>query len=225
MSVLSFKTYLEEGVNDPAIFKAVFMAGGPGSGKSFIVGQTALQPIGFKLINSDVAFEKFLKDAGLTPTPKDIYSDKGQQIRDRAKEVTSLKQKLSTEGRLGLVIDGTGKDVSKIAHQKHALEYLGYDSMMIFVNTDIETALARNDARERSLPHDEVRKMWKEVQNNIGKFQNLFSHNMVIVDNSEGHDFKKSTLDAYKRVVKFAKEPPRHPAAKKWIEAHRNSIK
>ena len=43
--MLSFENYLkreiaqviEEGVNDPAIFKAVFLAGGPGSGKSFIV--------------------------------------------------------------------------------------------------------------------------------------------------------------------------------------------
>jgi len=34
----SFYSFLEEGVNDPAIFKAVFMAGGPGSGKSFVTG-------------------------------------------------------------------------------------------------------------------------------------------------------------------------------------------
>ena len=27
---------LDEGINDTAIFKAVFLAGGPGSGKSFI---------------------------------------------------------------------------------------------------------------------------------------------------------------------------------------------
>ena len=44
-------SYIEEGVNDPAIFKAVFLAGGPGSGKSFIVGQTALTALGFKVIN------------------------------------------------------------------------------------------------------------------------------------------------------------------------------
>ena len=27
---------LQEGINDPNLFKAIFMAGGPGSGKSFV---------------------------------------------------------------------------------------------------------------------------------------------------------------------------------------------
>ena len=48
----SFIHFLEEGVNDPAIFKAVFMAGGPGSGKSFIAGKTGLISQGLVLINS-----------------------------------------------------------------------------------------------------------------------------------------------------------------------------
>ena len=52
---------LEEGVNDPAIFKAVFLAGGPGSGKSFMVGQTGLTGLGFKIVNSDTAFETAIK--------------------------------------------------------------------------------------------------------------------------------------------------------------------
>ena len=42
-----FKTFVDEGPNDPAIFKAIFLAGGPGSGKSFIVGKTALPALGF----------------------------------------------------------------------------------------------------------------------------------------------------------------------------------
>ena len=61
----SFKDFvpLEEGVNDPAIFKAVFLAGGPGSGKSFVVGKSALTSFGLKLVNSDNAFEQALKKA------------------------------------------------------------------------------------------------------------------------------------------------------------------
>jgi shikimate kinase len=218
MPIISFKTYLEEGVNDPSIFKAVFMAGGPGSGKSFVVGQTALQPLGFKLINTDTAFEKFLKDVKLEATPENIYSPQGQEIRAKAKDLTSKQKKLALKGRLGLVIDGTGKDYSNILQQKQELERLGYDTMMIFVNTDIETAEARNNRRDRSLPADEVKNMWKSVQNNIGKFQKLFKGNMVIVDNSEDQDVKKSTLDAYKDVVKFSKSPIKNPTAKRWIK-------
>ena len=61
----SFKTFLDEGVNDPAIFKAIFLAGGPGSGKSFIVGKTGLTSMGYKVVNSDDAFEAAMKKAGM----------------------------------------------------------------------------------------------------------------------------------------------------------------
>jgi len=100
---------LEEGVNDPAIFKAVFLAGGPGSGKSFMVGQTGLNSLGFKVVNSDQQFEIALKKAGMSQSPEDIFSTKGQSLRDRAKFLTAKRQDQYLAGRLGLVIDGTGR--------------------------------------------------------------------------------------------------------------------
>lgn len=210
---------LEEGINDPGIFKAVFLAGGPGSGKSFIVGKTALTSFGLKLINSDDAFEAQLKKVGLKPTPEDIFSDKGQEVRGRAKALTSLKQKLALNGRLGLVIDGTGKDFDKIKKQAEELRRIGYDVAMIFVNTDLDTAQARNAARARTLPADEVEKMWKDVQKNIGKFQNFFGRNMFVLDNSEGAQWEGAVQSAYKRIQQWTKEEPKAPAAKKWIAA------
>lgn len=65
---------LEEGVNDPAIFKVVFLAGGPGSGKSFIVGKTGLSALGFRIVNSDDIYEFKLKKVGMDTTPENIYS-------------------------------------------------------------------------------------------------------------------------------------------------------
>ena len=67
--------------------------------------------------------------------PSDIYSDKGQALRGRAKAITKSRQSNYLIGRLGLVIDGTGKDVDKIQKQVAALRGLGYDTYMIFVNT------------------------------------------------------------------------------------------
>ena len=154
--MIRFKTFLEEGVNDPAIFKAVFLAGGPGSGKSFIVGKTGLPALGFRVVNSDDAFENALKKAGLTTTPDDIFSVKGQELRGKAKKLTAKKQEIYIKGRLGLVIDGTGKDFNKVQRQAKALEGIGYDTAMIYVNTDLETALQRNRDRDRTLPDDEV---------------------------------------------------------------------
>ena len=210
---------LNEGVNDPGIFKAVFLAGGPGSGKSFIAGKTALTSFGLKVINSDDAFERQLKKVGLEPKPEDIFSDKGQKVRGRALELTALKQKLAINGRLGLVIDGTGKEYKKIADQVKLLRKIGYDVAMIFVNTDLETAQDRNANRDRVLPAAEVEKMWKAVQANLGKFQNLFGRYMYILDNSEGAKWEGAVMSAYRRIGAWTKEPPQNPAAKRWIAA------
>ena len=209
---------IEEGVDDPAIFKAVFLAGGPGSGKSFTVGKTGLAALGFRIVNSDDVFEFALKKVGLEATPKDIFSPKGQDVRKGAKKLTAKRMDLFLDGRLGLVIDGTGKDFTKIQKQATALKKIGYDVGMIFVNTNLETAIARDAKRSRTLGADKVKNMWKEVQNNIGKFQNFFGVNFTIVDNSEGSNWQKATLGAYKKVRKFAESPVKSPIAKKWIK-------
>ena len=219
----SFQQYLDEGVNDPAIFKAIFLAGGPGSGKSFIVGKTALQALGFRLINSDPAFEAALKKAGLSMDPKDIGSEKGQEVRAKAKALTSKQMELALKGRLGLTIDGTGKDYFKIAEQVNELRKIGYAVHMIFVNTDLDTAIARNNARARSLPEPMVAKMWNGVQKNIGKFQNLFRDRMIIIDNSDGANYEGGVMSAYRKISKWSKQPPENRNAKKWIELQKKS--
>tara|TARA_X000001316_G_scaffold11649_1_gene4484 strand:+ start:70 stop:705 length:636 start_codon:yes stop_codon:yes gene_type:complete len=210
-----------EGVNDPAIFKAVFLAGGPGSGKSFVVGKTSLKALGFRLINSDDAFEKGLKRAGLTTDPEDIFSAQGQKVRASAKALTGKIMVRALEGRNGIVVDGTGKDYAKIKKQVDMLREMGYAVHMIFVNTDLETALKRNRNRPRSLPDKEVEKMWKDVQKNIGKFQGLFRNRMTIVDNSEGSDIDSATMDAYKKIKTWSEKAPENAKAIKWIKSQK----
>ena len=197
---------LDEGPNDPSIYKAVFLAGGPGSGKSYIVDKTAFTAMGFKVVNNDNAFEKYLSDAGLEPTPDNIFSRRGQEIRGKAKAVTNKQMQNYLQGTLGLVIDGTGKDYEKITRQADKLKSLGYDVAMVFVNTDEETALKRNRMRPRQLPDDQVSKMWAGVQKNIGKFQSYFGNKMYIVDNSEGHDVEQQTTKLYTKIGAWAKK-------------------
>ena len=206
---------LQEGVYDPNIFKAIFLAGGPGSGKSYVVRRTT-GGLGMKIVNSDDIYEKMLNDAGLDTTPEDIYSDQGQEIRGKAKGVTKRMQGNFLEGRLGLIIDGTGKDYDKIAKQAAGLKALGYECYMIFVNTSLETAQERNKMRKRTLPEKEVADMWNAVQQNIGKFQRFFgASNMIIVDNNDaGEDiFSK----VWKRCMLLVKKKVTNRIAKQWI--------
>jgi shikimate kinase len=209
---------VEEGVDDPAIFKAIFLAGGPGSGKSFTVGKTGLTALGFKIVNSDPAFEKAIEKAGGVMEPEFIFSPKGQEIRTKAKTLTAKQRDLYIQGRLGLVIDGTGKDFEKIKRQAEKLKAIGYDVAMILVNTDLETAVARDAKRDRTIGPKSVKKMWDEVQKNIGKFQAFFKQNFIIVDNSEGSNWQKATTSAYKQMAKFANAQPKNKIARDWIK-------
>ena len=209
-------TKLQEGVYDPNIFKAIFLAGGPGSGKSYVVRRTT-GGLGMKIVNSDDIYEKMLNDAGLEASPEDIFSDEGQEIRVRAKKVTKRMQGNFLTGRLGVIIDGTGKDYDKIAKQVQGLRTIGYECSMIFVNTSLDTAQERNRKRSRTLPEKEVANMWNEVQRNIGKFQSLFgSKDFIIVDNNDaGEDvFAK----VWKRISKMVKSKVTNPIAKRWIQ-------
>ena len=208
-------TELQEGVYDANIFKVIFLAGGPGSGKSYVVKRT-MGGMGLKLVNSDDVYEKMLKDAGLDTTPEDIFSDQGQEIRGRAKATTKTMQGNYIQGRLGHIVDGTGKDFGKIQKQVGYLKGLGYECYMVFVNTSLDTALAQNAKRKRTLPEDEVSKMWKEVQDNIGKFQSLFGgSNFIVVDNNmAGEDvFAK----VWKRCMVLIRKKVNNVIAKRWI--------
>jgi dephospho-CoA kinase len=213
-----------EGVNDPGIFKAVFLAGGPGSGKSFVVRDTGVaSSMGLKLLNSDSAFETYMRQAEIEPTPDNIMSPAGQELRDKAKNVVKKQTGHYMNERLGLVLDGTGKDYDKITSQATRLKKIGYDVAMVFVNTDIETALDRNEKRKRSLPEDMITQMWKDVQMNIGKFQSYFNQNMYIMDNSDSADSGAGTNEIYKRLTQFIKSPPKSGIAQNWIKKQQSS--
>ena len=157
---------LQEGVYDPNIFKAFFLAGGPGSGKSYVVRKTT-GGLGMRVVNSDEAFEKRLKDAGHSLDTRAMDTQVRDKIRDVAKKTTKRLQQNYIDGRLGLIIDGTGKDYDKITNQARQLEALGYDTHMIFVNTSLDVALQRNAERPRKLAEPLVVKSWNDVQKNI----------------------------------------------------------
>jgi cytidylate kinase len=211
-----------EGPNDPHIFKAIFLAGGPGSGKSY-VAQNMLKGTGLKPLNSDHAYEYLAKkhDVDLSD-PVNVISRTGQEIRGRAKEITKTQEDLYLDGRLGLIIDGTGRDVSKISASKKDLNELGYDTLMLFVNTSEEVAHQRNEKRSRTIPADMLKVMWQRVQHNIMKFQQMFGASKFhVIDNSGGledPDRKENFETVYKEVQKFLNEPPSKRAAKAWLD-------
>ena len=206
---------LLEGVYDPNIFKAFFMAGGPGSGKSYVAGKTTAG-LGLKVVNSDIVFENYLKQARLSFEMPDTQAAQRDARRAAAKAVTAKRQDNYVEGRLGMVIDGTGKDYGKITSQASSLKNIGYDVHMIFVNTSLDVALERNQQRPRKVPEKIVVDSWNSVQKNIGAFQRFFgSKNFIIVDNNNAKDDVFNM--AFKQVQRMLRRKVDNHIAKAWI--------
>jgi len=177
---------MDESIHDKYKFKAFFTAGGPGNGKSFIA-KLLFNPDKITIISSDTILEYILKKTGLSkkldPQQKETF-EKQMALRNVAKSKSVLQIENLINGMLPLVIDGTGKSYDRIKTQKDWLEKHGYDTHMVLVNTNKETAVRRNEKRERSIAKDAVLKMWSQVQDNIGKFQELFGDKFLIIDNS-----------------------------------------
>ena len=210
---------LREGVYDPGIFKAFFLAGGPGSGKSFVTAG-AFGGTGLKTVNSDSAFERGLKKGNLSLKMPDEEEYFRNIVRAKAKMTTATQLDTYIQGRLGLVIDATGRDLNTINSQKRQLDLIGYDSYMIFVNTSLEVALERNKNRPRTIPEYIVTDSWNQVQRNIGSFQRIFSPNrMLIVDNNKSEkELVTLTLNAASKFIRSQlRSKPNNLTAKQWI--------
>ena len=214
------RDYIYEGVYDPGIFKAFFLAGGPGSGKTFVT-QSAFAGTGLKLVNSDVKFERDLKKANLSLKMPDEEKYFRDRIRQGAKEFVGKQMDTYLKGRLGMIIDSTARDYSSIQRQYNLLRNIGYDCYMIFVNTSLDVALERNRTRSRSIPEYIVQKSWKGVQANMGAFQKVFGHSkMLIVDNNkDDKELVTQTLNTASRFIRSRlRSKPETQIAMSWIK-------
>ena len=230
---------LNEGIKDPGILKAVFLAGGPGSGKTWVAKglfgipeRLNISQTGMKMVNTDKELKFLLKKYGfgtdLDALPDEVFKNltgdgpDASGLRSYAKELTGVRKKLYQNGRLGMIIDGTGDDYAKISKEKKELERKGYDCYMVFVNTTLEVALKRNKNRDRVLPEKIVVDSHREVIKNIGGFQGLFgAGNFIIIDNNKDLSPKQAqkrfNMLVKKGISNFIKRPIKNPLGKSWV--------
>lgn len=210
---------ITEGVYDPGVFKAVFLMGGPGSGKSTVVDKLSLKALGLRLVNTDRAFENGLKKAGLTLDLRGKSDDEYAGIRDKAKKITGMQMDRYIEGRLGMIFDTTAANKSKIVKYKDMLDAIGYEYKMVFVNASLENALARNQMRPRKLRDDIVQNDWNNAQKNMREFSKLFGKDFIEIRNDD--DMKtldKKALSLYRKMLSWTSRFPSNKIANKWRE-------
>lgn len=223
------QTILAEGVHDKGIFKAVFLSGGPGSGKDYVLDNT-LSGHGMVEINSDKALEFLMDKNNLSKKMPESEKELRDVVRGRAKDVTELKQRLALLGRNGLIINGTGDDPAKYAKIKNNLESIGYETSMVAVVTRDEISAQRNVERGqrggRTVPENIRKEKWDSVNNARPEMAKLFGKNYIEFDNSEDlrnaspevvQAKKEEMTNIFKQIQDFVKKPPKSEEAKQWV--------
>lgn len=200
---------LTEGIHDPGIFKAVFMAGPPGAGKNLIIHHLGLKSFGLRMMDIDETMAYLNKSQNSNRFP---FTDVGY------KQVTPILTKRlinSQENMLGLIINTTGRDYEKINELKNALEKQGYDTFMTFVGVSKEVALERITNREmfatnpqdkRKVEKKYFNKAFRDCNKNILLYSMMFEDNFVFINNSFDYgdrDNKGNIIDPEKKKIMF----------------------
>ena len=213
----TFAQLLTEGVYDKGIFKAVFLFGGSGSGKSYIYNKH-LKGLGLKVVNSDNAFELTLKKKNIDAKKlADVPKDERDDWYLRAKVTANMQMDAYIDSRLGLLIDGTGKDLPSVKNLVNLLEGLGYDCIGILISTSLKTALKRNRQRSRVLPDEIVQNIHKQVKSNSDKFVSIFKAGFYEINNDDGSTIADD-INLRQKINAFINKKPNNKIAINWIE-------
>jgi preprotein translocase subunit YajC len=226
---------IEEGPNDPGIFRAVFTAGGPGSGKTTVARRLGLLSAGLKSVTCDDALEMIMLKRGLNfqmPPEEDLERE---EARTRAKELKRARRSHYTDQRLGMLLDSTGVSPDKILRLKTKLEEIGYHTAMVFVDTPVETALANNRSRGskpdpatgrpgRQVPSEAVVSMNARARESAKVLGQEFEPWFMVVENDMSPlHFNPTFRAAEKRIGQFLSQD--HTAtADDWLANARKRV-
>ena len=204
------------------------MAGAPGAGKSYVSDWMALGPqLGYKVINSDMEFSRYMKEAGLTDDKGAVVLDPKREfersvIRTVAKRHTGSKQSHAMIGRLGLVIDGTGANAKKVMGQKKTLEALGYECAMVYVTIPLEDSIEsdrkRGEEGERTIGPELVTQKYKELDKSIPQLKKAFGKLFFVIDNSVREKTPQIIRGVENFIKKWSRTMPKNRAAKTWMK-------
>ena len=175
---------ITEGPHDPYQYKAIFFAGSPGAGKTYVARKLADVFYGLKQVNMDIIFKQLMTKKNLSWKMPPEEEPEREKQRRRSKELVAKQQQSYADSGLGLLIDSTGRIRGTIKRIKDELEEQGYETTMIFVITDLETALRRNKERERTLPDKLIHQNFEVIEQRLGEYQRMFN-DVLVIDNSE----------------------------------------
>ena len=210
--------------------KAIILAGAPGAGKGSILGGLDLS--GLKTFNLDDTIAALSKQDGFTLNQKDTDSENRSKFM---KAMAQATKKLKSEdipqaiaNRESFILDGTSASKNQTVKLVDQLEQAGYDVLMLYVYTDLETSLKRNQERfeksggeDRSLMPGAVVSTWNSVTKNFDTYKEMFGNNFISVANTGESEVMKDIENILQTYVEPFKVKDGKPKTDKEIARSR----
>lgn len=178
-------------------FKAIFVTGGPGSGKDIIIREA--------IAESRIVELNFVQ-------AKEYLVDK-QKLSEQSKDF----RREAIRNRGPLIVNGPADDTDRLSYIKEELEELGYETMMVFVNTTDETSKERNTLLSRMMVESVRHDKWLKSQQNTKYFTESFN-NFISFDNTGDIDTKEEDIhDVYESTKEFLDLKTVNETADDWL--------
>lgn len=189
---------------------AILLAGAPGAGKGSILRDLDLS--GLKTFNLDDTIAALSKTDGFTLNQKAADAeDRSKFMKAMAAATKKLKGEQIPQAIANgesFILDGTSASKNQTIKLTNELKEAGYEVMMLYVYTDLETSLKRNQERfeksggeDRSLLPGAVLSTWKGVTQNFNDYQDLFGSNFISVANTGEDETMKDIENILKTYV------------------------
>lgn len=189
---------------------AILLAGAPGAGKGSVLRDLDLS--GLKTLNLDDTIAALSKTDGFTLNQKAADAeDRSKFMKAMAAATKKLKGEQIPQAIANgesFILDGTSASKNQTIKLTNELKEAGYEVMMLYVYTDLETSLKRNQERfeksegeDRSLLPGAVLSTWKGVTQNFKDYQDLFGSNFISVANTGEDETMKDIEDILKTYI------------------------
>ena len=148
-------------------FKAFFILGPAGSGKTFIKDAALKLPNSFVSVNTDEAIEKVFPKFGLTLKFAEGDVEKKQEVRKLLQQAVSDKTKRKINQALPILFDTTGENTDKMKTIMRSLVDIGYDVGVFMINVPPDFSVEADQSRPRTVGADLTRQISNNYQKEI----------------------------------------------------------
>ena len=190
---------LNEQVNR-GLFKAIFVTGGPGSGKDVVIREAIAEQKAVEI--TSIQAYNYLMD-------KQALCEKSHDLRREA-----------IRNRSPLIINGPADDHSRMITIKEELEELGYSTVMVFVDTTNEASQARNEKLTKMIAESVRQEKWQQAQASKESYHQSFNNFINFNNSGSLETIEEDITDIYQKLNRFIDNKTYMEEAYRWLESH-----